>query len=91
MEVVEWEPERAMGVKHSGIVTGIGRFLLTPTSDGTRFGQYESIELPLRFGGRLEREHRQTTSDSDFGETLGRFENRLFIDRKREQAKGSGV
>ena len=53
MEVVEWEPERAMGVKHSGIVTGIGQFTLTPTSGGTRFSWYESIELPLRFGGRL--------------------------------------
>ena len=53
MEVVEWEPERAMGVKHSGIVTGIGQFTLPPPSGGTRFSWYESIELPLRFGGRL--------------------------------------
>ena len=32
MEVVEWDPESAMGVKHSGIVTGIGRFTLSTIS-----------------------------------------------------------
>tara|TARA_Y100001970_G_scaffold140622_1_gene173139 strand:- start:1027 stop:2154 length:1128 start_codon:yes stop_codon:yes gene_type:complete len=53
MEVVEWEPERAMGVKHSGIVTGIGQFTLTPISAGTQFSWHESIDLPLRFGGKL--------------------------------------
>ena len=28
MEVTEWRPNRAMGVRHSGIVTGTGRFTL---------------------------------------------------------------
>ena len=53
MEVVEWDPESAMGVKHSGIVTGIGRFTLSTISGGTRFSWHESIELPLRFAGKL--------------------------------------
>ena len=30
MEIVEWLPGSAMGVRHSGIVTGAGRFTLTP-------------------------------------------------------------
>ena len=53
MEVVEWDPESVMGVKHSGIVTGTGRFTLSAFSGGTRFSWHESIELPLRFAGKL--------------------------------------
>ena len=29
MAVTEWEPDRAMGVRHEGLVTGEGRFTLT--------------------------------------------------------------
>ena len=53
MEVIEWKPDRVMGVRHSGIVSGIGQFTLAPIAEGTRFSWDESIDLPLRFGGRL--------------------------------------
>ena len=52
MEVVEWEPEKLMAVKHSGLVAGVGRFTLSPISAGTRFSWDESIDLPWHFAGR---------------------------------------
>ena len=52
MEIVEWEPERRWA-ETLRIVSGVGHFTLTPISSGTRVSWYESIELPLRFGGKL--------------------------------------
>ena len=34
MEITEWEPERRMGVRHTGVVTGTGRFTLAPSARG---------------------------------------------------------
>jgi len=53
MEVVAWEPEKLMAVKHSGLVAGVGQFTLSPISAGTRFSWDESIDLPWHFGGRI--------------------------------------
>ena len=30
MEITEWEPGRSMGVRHTGVVTGTGRFTIAP-------------------------------------------------------------
>ena len=46
MEVTEWVPERAMAVRHTGIVTGEGRFTLTPVGDRTELAWRESLRLP---------------------------------------------
>lgn len=55
MEITEWEPERAMGVRHSGIVTGSGVFTLDPIDLGrrTRFTWTEDLRFPWFLGGRL--------------------------------------
>ncbi len=53
MEVLEWEPEKLMAVKHSGIVTGVGRFTLEPIAGVTRFSWVESIDLPWHFAGKF--------------------------------------
>jgi hypothetical protein len=55
MEITEWVPGAAMGVRHSGIVTGTGVFTLEPLAGGTRtrFTWTESLEFPWYFGGRL--------------------------------------
>jgi tRNA A-37 threonylcarbamoyl transferase component Bud32/carbon monoxide dehydrogenase subunit G len=57
MEITSWEPDREMGVRHEGVVTGEGRFTLTPagspTGSETRFSWSESLSLPWFFGGRL--------------------------------------
>jgi hypothetical protein len=55
MEVVEWEPPRRMGVKHTGIVTGIGVFELEPIDldRRTRFTWIEELRFPWYFGARL--------------------------------------
>jgi Polyketide cyclase / dehydrase and lipid transport len=55
MEITEWVPGSAMGVRHVGIVTGAGRFTLTPIDFGrrTRFGWDESLLFPWFLGGRI--------------------------------------
>jgi uncharacterized protein YndB with AHSA1/START domain len=46
MEVTEWEPERAMAVRHVGLVTGEGRFTLTPRGDRTELSWDETLHFP---------------------------------------------
>lgn len=55
MEITEWEPGAAMGVRHVGVVSGTGRFTLTPIDLGrrTRFSWEESLRFPWWLGGRL--------------------------------------
>jgi uncharacterized protein YndB with AHSA1/START domain len=53
MEITEWEPERLMGVRHTGIVTGVGRFRLEPIDldRRTRFTWVEALTFPWWLGG----------------------------------------
>jgi len=55
MEITEWTTCSAMGVRHLGVVTGTGRFTLTPIDLGrrTRFAWQESLTFPWWLGGRL--------------------------------------
>ncbi|MGF1667325.1 MAG: SRPBCC family protein [Acidimicrobiia bacterium] len=51
MEVTEWSEGRSIGVKHSGIVSGAGRFDLAKVAGGTRFSWTEELTFPLYLGG----------------------------------------
>ena len=53
MEVTEWDPPRAMGIRHVGVVAGSGRFLLEPVDAGaaTRFTWDEELRFPVWMGG----------------------------------------
>ena len=55
MEITEWVPGKAMGVKHIGIVTGTGVFTLESLSNGTRtlFKWEEKLVFPWFLGGPL--------------------------------------
>ena len=60
MEITEWVPERAMGVRHVGLVTGSGVMTLEPTErgqgsgfTGTRFAWTERLIFPWWMGGPL--------------------------------------
>jgi carbon monoxide dehydrogenase subunit G len=54
MTITAWEPEKVMGVKHTGVVTGTGEFTLEPIgSTGTRFTWTESLDFPWWLGGPL--------------------------------------
>jgi hypothetical protein len=55
MEITEWEPGRAIGVRHAGVVTGSGRFTIEPIGDGTRtrFTWDETLRFPWWLGGPL--------------------------------------
>jgi len=49
--VTEWAPGRAMGIEHTGVVTGSGRFTLEPENDGTHFCWEEVLRFPWWMGG----------------------------------------
>ncbi len=53
MEITEWVPGEVMGVRHTGLVTGSGRFTLTPIDLGrrTRFTWQEELTFPWWMAG----------------------------------------
>ena len=51
MVVTEWDPPRAMGIRHTGVVTGAGRFVLAPIDEGTAFAWEEDLTFPAWMGG----------------------------------------
>lgn len=51
MEVTEWDEPNAIGVRHEGLITGEGRFSLSPMAGGTRFTWTEELHFPLWLGG----------------------------------------
>ena len=54
MEITEWAPGRAMGVRHVGLVTGTGRFSLQKARGGrTRLSWTEDLTFPIWMGGRI--------------------------------------
>lgn len=54
MTITAWEPEKVMGVTHTGVVTGTGEFTLEPLGDfGTRFTWTESLVFPWWLGGPI--------------------------------------
>jgi uncharacterized protein YndB with AHSA1/START domain len=54
MAITEWDPARSMGVRHTGVVTGTGRFTLAEApGHRTRFRWEEELRFPLWLGGRL--------------------------------------
>lgn len=55
MEITQWVPEEAMGVRHTGVVTGTGIFTLTPLDGGrrTRFTWSEQLTFPWWLGGPI--------------------------------------
>jgi Polyketide cyclase / dehydrase and lipid transport len=55
MEITAWEPERTIGVRHDGIVSGSGAFTMEPIDEGrgTRFTWTERLHFPWYLGGPL--------------------------------------
>jgi len=53
MEVIEWVESRTIGVRHTGLVRGSGRFELAPVAGGTRFTWTERLTFPWYLGGAL--------------------------------------
>jgi hypothetical protein len=53
MVVTEWDPPRALGIRHTGVVTGAGRFVLEPAGEGTLFAWEEQLAFPAWMGGRV--------------------------------------
>lgn len=53
MEVTGWEDQRAIAVRHTGLVTGEGIFTLAPSPGGTRFTWTEELTFPWYLGGAI--------------------------------------
>ena len=54
MTITSWVPEKAMGVTHTGVVTGTGEFTLEALSPkSTRFVWTEVLVFPWWLGGKL--------------------------------------
>ena len=53
MVVTEWDPPKALGIRHAGVVTGTGRFVLFAVGSGTRFAWEEDLVIPAWMGGGL--------------------------------------
>ncbi len=55
MEITEWVPEKSMGVKHVGMVTGTGVFTIEPLGNGqyTKFTWSEKLTFPWWLGGPI--------------------------------------
>jgi uncharacterized protein YndB with AHSA1/START domain len=52
MAITEWKPNKVMGVRHEGLITGRGRFTLRRRrGGGTRFTWDERLVVPWRLGG----------------------------------------
>jgi hypothetical protein len=52
MEITKWRPRRAMGVRHTGAVSGSGTFTLRSVGPGrTRFTWREQLKFPWWLGG----------------------------------------
>jgi hypothetical protein len=55
MEIVDWRPERVMGVRHTGVVSGAGSFRLKLRPGGTLFMWEERLVFPRWLGGPVGR------------------------------------
>jgi len=54
MEVTEWEDRKRIGVRHTGLVTGVGAFALEALDPATtRFTWQERLAFPWYLGGPL--------------------------------------
>jgi carbon monoxide dehydrogenase subunit G len=52
MEFTAWEPPQRMAIRHQGLVTGVGEFVLTDIGGGTtRFMWAEALTFPWYLGG----------------------------------------
>jgi polyketide cyclase/dehydrase/lipid transport protein len=53
LRITEWEPGAVMGIEHTGVVTGTGRFTLAPDGEGTHFCWEEALRFPWWMGGAV--------------------------------------
>jgi hypothetical protein len=54
MEVTEWQPGAVMGIRHTGVVTGTGRFTLEALAgEKTRLTWNEQLKFPPWMGGAM--------------------------------------
>ena len=86
MEITEWAPPSRMGVRHTGAVTGEGRFELQaagPAGGSTTMTWRETLRFPWWFGGPLGARLARPVLARVWRGNLGRF-------KARGEAAGAG-
>lgn len=53
MEITEWKEGSTIGIRHTGLVSGHGRFSLERRRGGTRFVWEEQLAFPAWLGGTI--------------------------------------
>jgi len=53
LEVIAWEPDARLAVRHVGPVRGVGEWRLRPEGSGTRLAWTEDVALAIPIGGEL--------------------------------------
>ncbi|CAN5632953.1 hypothetical protein BH10ACT2_BH10ACT2_28270 [soil metagenome] len=53
MTITQWQPAAVMGVRHTGLVTGEGKFVLSAAGAHTRFEWEETLRFPWWLGGLI--------------------------------------
>jgi len=53
MTVVEWVEGRAIAVEHVGVVSGVGRFEVAPSGQGSQLWWRETLRFPWWLGGPI--------------------------------------
>jgi len=78
MTITSWVDEAEMGVRHEGVVTGVGRFTLEPLpGDRTRFTWSERLSFPLWLGGPVGELAAKPVLTAIWRRNLRRLEGRL--------------
>lgn len=90
MEITEWEPELAMGVRHRGAVNGVGRFSLTDApGPSTVIAWEEQLAFPWWLGARLGALVARPLFAAVWKGNLRRLEHRMVADTHRQACDGA--
>lgn len=75
MTITDWEPGARMGVRHEGVVTGVGALLLDPIDIGrrTRVRWEETLDFPWYLGGVLGEQPGRLVLGAIWRSNLGRL------------------
>ena len=86
MTITSWVDEAEMGVRHEGVVTGVGEFHLSETSSGgSRFSWREDLSFPLWLGGPIGEVVAKPILTADWKRNLKKLKASL------EKAEGAGL
>ncbi|HEY4606617.1 MAG TPA: SRPBCC family protein [Acidimicrobiia bacterium] len=79
MTVVEWDEGKAITVDHQGAVSGLGRFEIRPSIEGTELIWSETLRFPWWLGGPIGAGLARPILKRVWGRNLSRLGERLSL------------